>query len=146
MNRNHAGHGRFCSRTVARTVSPLSSRSMEEFESELYGQIQATICSHSDIIEAGGKGLVLLYPTGSIEVVILSSEGYAAYAGTTKDCETLSGRKGKIGGIQDGHNIRRGVRRWIGRNDDIIDDEGIRLCVIRDDDDVLRLSAVVMAQ
>ena len=119
---------------------------MEEFESELYGQIQATICSHSDIIEAGGKGLVLLYPTGSIEVVILSSEGYAAYAGTTKDCETLSGRKGKIGGIQDGHNIRRGVRRWIGRNDDIIDDEGIRLCVIRDDDDVLRLSAVVMAQ
>lgn len=146
MNRNHADRGRFCSRAVARTVSPLSSEGIEEFEAELYGQILRTIGEHSAVIEAGGKGLVLLYPQGDIELVVLSSEGYEAYSGETKEGRPLAKRKGKVGGAQDGHNIRRGVRRWLERNADVIVDKGVCLCAVRDDDDVLRLSAVVMAQ
>jgi hypothetical protein len=81
-----------------------------------------------------------------VELIVLSQEGYEAYAGNASEGERLPKRRGKVGGIQDGHNIRRGVRRWLERNADIIVDKGVCLCVVRDDDDVLRLSAVVMAR
>lgn len=144
-NRNHGGHGRFCSRVDARSVSPLSADSLPAFQDDLHAIALNTLCRHSDIIEDGGKCLLLMRRDGSVEVFVLSAEGYAAYAGEVAVGESLPGRRGKVGGIQDGHNIRRGIRRWIARNRDVVGDGKVCLCVMRDGE-TLRLTAVREAE
>lgn len=142
MNRNHAVQGGlFCSRAEARLCSPVDSADPAEFAADLYGRAKRFLKGSSDIVANGGKCLVLLYPTGDVELVALSPEGCAAYEGTAEAGRPLLRRRGKIGGVQDGHNIRRGVRRWMERNADVVNQESVCLCVIREGE-VLRLSAV----
>lgn len=105
-------------------------------------QAKKILIQHGDAFASGGRCLVARHQSGEIEFVILSGEGYEAYEGKGSECETLPRRRGKVGGVQDGHNIRRGIRRWMERNRDIIGDEGVFLRVDRGDDGVLRLSAV----
>lgn len=145
MNSNHAGHGHFCTREEARLCSPLLADTMEDFQTGLYVQAKKILRAHASVIRAGGKCVALLYPNGDIEFVVLSAESYEAYRGKAEAGKAFNKRRGKVGGVQDGHNIRRGVRRWIQRNSDVIGDENVCLCVIRDEEDILRLSAVWVA-
>lgn len=142
MNASHSGrNGRFCSRRDGRTVNPREYGDVGELAEALCVQARRIIIQHGDAFASGGRCLVARHQSGEIELVVLSGEGYEAYEGKDSECETLPRRRGKIGGAQDGHNVRRGVRRWIERNGDIVGDIGISLRVVRDDG-VLRLSAV----
>ena len=143
MNANHnGGNGRFCPRREGRTVNPREFGERDALAAALCDQADRVIAQHSDAFVSGGRCLVARHSSGLIEFIVLSGEGYEAYKGKDSECEMLPRRLGKVGGVQDGHNIRRGIRRWIGRNVDIIGDDDVFLRVDRGEDGVLRLSAV----
>lgn len=144
MNRNHNLHnrGRFCSRADGRTVDPAKFEQPDDLAAALYKQADRTLAQHEDAFASGGKCLVAERADKTLEFVVLSGEGYDAYDADDQDGRReVPQHKGKVGGVQDGHNIRRGVRRWLGRNEDIMGEQGVALRVVREDN-VLRLNAV----
>ena len=144
MNRNHSRDGRFCARSVARSCSPLLSDTRDDFMRVLRDvavEVLGERGGDDAVAGDGPKAIVLMRPNGDIEIVSLSAEGYEAYADRTQEAERIDGHRGRVGGAQDGHNIRRGIRRWLRRNEGFVQIEGHSLCVIRDGDSLL-LSAV----
>ena len=147
MNRNHSAvGGRFCSRTDARQCDPsaigVDENGQDALGETLYAKARLVLSGDADVFRSGGRCLVVEHTSGTVEFLVLSCEAYAAYTGQEVQCQAFTKRRGRVGGTKDGHNIRRGIRRWIDRNADVLADRSVCLRAIRDDEDVLRLSAV----
>ena len=147
MNRNHStAGGRFCSRTDARRCDPsligVDEKGQDALGEALYAHARLVLSSNADAFRSGGRCLVVEHQSGTVEFLVLSGEAYSAYSGQEVECQAFTRRRGRVGGTKDGHNIRRGIRRWLERNADILGDRSVCLRAIRDDEDILRLSAV----